>query len=255
MVRPSSRGWIRIVCVPPNVPNVYLVGVTLEQSTPLRELISRQEGILNAPQLSPSVAARIVRIDGQDVATRTIRGPARRYTNTRNVTWEFSQPSELVVREGKWWARGTTESVVSVAEFTATALDLHPGAQIEWEISGRMLQSKVVAVHEVTGMRGTAPSEFVFNPESLAGLPVVFYGGVRVKPSSAGALQRAIFNKYPTVTVVNVADVLQGKVWAAIDPTRRRSKRLKDIADIARIVESYPDLAASLPPEIRQKLS
>jgi len=55
--------------------------------------------------------------------------------------------------------------------------------------------------------------------------------------------------------VADVADVLQGKVWAAIDPTRRGSKRLKDIADIARIVESYPELGASLPPEIQQRLT
>jgi hypothetical protein len=55
--------------------------------------------------------------------------------------------------------------------------------------------------------------------------------------------------------VADVADVLQGKVWAASDPTRRGSKRLKDIADIARIVESYPELAESLPSEIRQRLS
>jgi putative ABC transport system permease protein len=198
-----------IQTAPPGVPNVYLVGVTADQATPLRELISRQQGILNAPQLSPSVAARIVRIDGEDVATRTVRGPARRYQNTRNVTWESSLPSELVVQEGKWWAKGTTEPVVSVAQDTATALDLHPGAQIEWEIAGRMLTSKVVAVHEIDGMRSTAPSEFVFNPEALAGFPVVFYGGVRIEPSQAGALQRVIFEKYPTVTVVNVADVLQ----------------------------------------------
>jgi len=198
-----------IQTAPPNVPNVYLIGVTREQSGPLINLVSQQEGVLDPARLSPSVAARLVRIDGQDIATRTIRGPARRYENTRNVTWEGEQPSELVVREGKWWTAATIEPVVSVAEFTATALDIHPGAQIEWEISGRTLQSKVVAIHEVTGMRGTAPSEFVFNPQGLAGLPVVYYGGVRMKPASAGPLQRAIFNKYPTVTVVNVADVLQ----------------------------------------------
>jgi putative ABC transport system permease protein len=198
-----------IQTAPPGVPNVYLVGVTTEQFRPLKELISNQEGILNAPQLFPSVAARIVRIDGQDIATRTVRGPARRYQNTRNVTWEFLQPSELVVREGKWWAKGTPEPVVSVAQDTATALDLHPGAQIEWEIAGRTLTSKVVAIHEIEGMRTTAPSEFVFNPEALVGLPVVFNGGVRIQPSAAGALQRAIFEKFPTVTVVNVADVLQ----------------------------------------------
>jgi hypothetical protein len=55
--------------------------------------------------------------------------------------------------------------------------------------------------------------------------------------------------------VADVADVLQGKVWAAGDPTRRASKRLKDYADIARILESYPELVDRVPQEIRERLS
>jgi hypothetical protein len=34
-----------------------------------------------------------------------------------------------------------------------------------------------------------------------------------------------------------VEDVLQGKVWAVQDSSRRGSKRQKDLADIARILE------------------
>jgi hypothetical protein len=54
--------------------------------------------------------------------------------------------------------------------------------------------------------------------------------------------------------VANLGDVLKGKVWAAQDPTRRGSKRQKDLADIARIIESNPHLAANVPPVIREKL-
>ena len=54
--------------------------------------------------------------------------------------------------------------------------------------------------------------------------------------------------------VANLKDVLQGKVWAAQDPERRGSKRQKDLADIARILEKYPELRAQVPPEIRQRL-
>jgi putative ABC transport system permease protein len=103
----------------------------------------------------------------------------------------------------------TTEPVVSVAMDAAQALDIHPGSRLEWEVAGRPLNVRVTAIHDVEAMRAAAPVEFVFNPQSLAGLPVVFNGGVRIQPSQAGALQRAIFDKYPTVTVVNVADVLQ----------------------------------------------
>jgi putative ABC transport system permease protein len=51
--------------------------------------------------------------------------------------------------------------------------------------------------------------EFLVSSETLAGLPAIYYGALRVTPSLVPALQRAIYGAYPTVTVVNVADVLQ----------------------------------------------
>jgi hypothetical protein len=54
--------------------------------------------------------------------------------------------------------------------------------------------------------------------------------------------------------VAAIEDVLQGKVWAAEDATRRASKRQKDLADIARLVEVRPDLRANVPDSILQRL-
>ncbi len=46
-------------------------------------------------------------------------------------------------------------------------------------------------------------------PPALAGLPVVWYGGVHADPNRVGELQRALYNAYPTVTVINVAQALE----------------------------------------------
>lgn len=54
--------------------------------------------------------------------------------------------------------------------------------------------------------------------------------------------------------VASLEDVLQGKIWAALDSERRGSKRQKDLADIARILENYPELRAKVPQEIRSRL-
>jgi len=198
-----------IQTAPPGVPNVYLVGVTLEQSAPLQQLIASQPGILTAPQLFPSVAARLVRVDGQEMADRPKSGFGQRYSTTRSVTWNNELPDNLTIRQGAWWKPDTTEPVVSVAEDAAQTLDIHPGSRLEWEIAGHLMNVRVTAVHDIAAMRPAAPVEFIFNPQTLAGLPVVFNGGVRIQPSADGALPRAIFNKFPTVTVVNVSDVLQ----------------------------------------------
>ena len=55
--------------------------------------------------------------------------------------------------------------------------------------------------------------------------------------------------------VARLEDVLQGKVWAYTDKERRRSKRQKDLADILRIIEKYPELEASLPQNLQDEFN
>lgn len=51
--------------------------------------------------------------------------------------------------------------------------------------------------------------------------------------------------------VAALEDLLKGKVWAYSDQERRKSKRQKDLADIMRLVETYPDLLGLLPEKIK----
>lgn len=54
--------------------------------------------------------------------------------------------------------------------------------------------------------------------------------------------------------VAAIEDLLHGKVWAAQDKARRGSKRQKDLADIARLLEGYPELRSQVPQEILDRL-
>ena len=57
-----------------------------------------------------------------------------------------------------------------------------------------------------------------------------------------------------TLPVASVDDVLRGKVWAAQDPTRRASKRRKDLLDIERLLENYPHLRSQVPADVLARL-
>lgn len=52
--------------------------------------------------------------------------------------------------------------------------------------------------------------------------------------------------------VAAIEDVLQGKTWAYSDKQRRKSKRQKDLADIFRLIETYPSLKDLLPESIEK---
>jgi len=54
--------------------------------------------------------------------------------------------------------------------------------------------------------------------------------------------------------VASLPDVLQGKIWAAQDSERRGSKRQKDLADIARLIEAYPYLRERVPTDLLDRL-
>ncbi|NUM65703.1 hypothetical protein HUU39_10575 [candidate division KSB1 bacterium] len=51
--------------------------------------------------------------------------------------------------------------------------------------------------------------------------------------------------------VAALEDILLGKIWAYADSERRKSKRQKDLADILRLVEAYPQLEERLPDSIK----
>lgn len=54
--------------------------------------------------------------------------------------------------------------------------------------------------------------------------------------------------------VASLEDTLAGKLAAWSDKGRRGSKRQKDLADIARMLETHPDLAARVPESVLARL-
>lgn len=55
--------------------------------------------------------------------------------------------------------------------------------------------------------------------------------------------------------VASLDDVLAGKIKVWRTPERRPSKAIKDLGDIARLVEAHPHLAASLPDDVTRALA
>jgi hypothetical protein len=54
--------------------------------------------------------------------------------------------------------------------------------------------------------------------------------------------------------VASIEDLLDGKIWAALDH-ERPSKRRKDLLDIERLIEAHPELRGRVPAEILTRLA
>ena len=68
----------------------------------------------------------------------------------------------------------------------------------------------------------------------------------------ARATERVILGR--SLMTAAMDDVLRGKVWAVQDPARRASKRQKDLADIARLLEACPELRPQVPADVLARL-
>ena len=51
--------------------------------------------------------------------------------------------------------------------------------------------------------------DFVFSPGTLDGFPIQYFAIMRMKPAEVAAFQRAAFQQFPSVTVINAADVIE----------------------------------------------
>jgi hypothetical protein len=74
----------------------------------------------------------------------------------------------------------------------------------------------------------------------------------RYEPFVARAEERDVLGQ--RLPVASLEGILQGKIWAAGDAAHRASKRQKDLADIARLLEAYPQLRSRVPADILARL-
>jgi putative ABC transport system permease protein len=196
---------------PPGMPNVFLLDITAKERDPLIDLVRSQKGIEGALDVVGTVAAKIISIDGKPIESLHLQAWGRRFQRSRAVAQAADQPKYTEILQGAWWnpKAPQPETQLSIADEAARILRVHPGSHMEWEAAGRTIRARVAAIHRIDEIHMYGRIEFIFNAGTLDGLPIIYYGGVRVAPRAVPALQRATYDQFPTVTVVNVADVLE----------------------------------------------
>lgn len=197
---------------PPNAPNVFMINITERERAGLEEILNAQPNLPTdpkaRPRLTPLVAARITAVNGALPDRERLRGFDRRLLSTRQVTWVEEKPDDIQIRQGAWWPAASSDALLSVDEETARILTIAPGDTVRWEITGRQFDTRVTAIHRVQSVSPGGTPDFFFNRKALEGAPVQYLGTARIAPAEVQRLQREVFARYPTVTVVNVADVL-----------------------------------------------
>jgi putative ABC transport system permease protein len=193
----------------PNLPNVFLVDITPSEIDGVRVLLKAQPSVTVPPEMIPVVSSRIVAIDGVAADHAKLKNFPKRMLQSISLTWAESAPPGTSAVSGKWWQAGEKSPVVAVNQRDAARLGVKVGSHITFAAQDSRFTATVVALTKADGQHAYSRASFVLSPAALAGLPVVWYGGVHADPARVGELQRALYNAYPTVTVINVAQALE----------------------------------------------
>lgn len=200
---------------PPDMPNLFMVNIAGEDVDGLQDLLDGYPGIEGAVELTPSVAARLLTVDGVPLEEiNAEQGRSRRRWTTRSVTWSEQKPEHTDVIRGRWWSfdEGRKDGgplLASVQESTAERLGIDVGSQLEWQVGGEQIRVKVAAIHRTEAIRPGSTVSFFLTPNALHDVPAIYYGAVRIAPDQTAYLQRLAFERFPSVTVISVADVLR----------------------------------------------
>jgi putative ABC transport system permease protein len=194
--------------VSPETPNVFLVDIAPEELSGVQSLLAKQPGVQGKLETIPIISSRITSIDGVSVDQLKVQNYPRRMLRSAPISWSDGIPKGTKITEGSWWKK-PDDPGLAVVDRVARRLNLHPGSRVDFSVADRTISTKVSAIYKVDGEHAFARSEFILAPGLVRNTPATWYGAVHVTPGSIPQLERALFAAYPTVTVINLADILQ----------------------------------------------
>jgi putative ABC transport system permease protein len=202
-----------IASAPPGMPNVFMLNITNRERAGIEELLRTRPEVEGNPEVVATVAARLERVKGKPLDQLGLQGSMRRFRSPRAVTWSAAARPQTEVLKGEWWtpesARTFKENRVCIQQDTAERLGLQPGDRLEWSVTGLKLDGVVACIYRSEEVRMGGNMDFVFSPGALDHLPLQYFALARMQPSQVASFQRACFARFPSVTIINGADVLE----------------------------------------------
>ncbi len=195
-----------------NIPNMFLIDVQKDQVEGVREIIKGATG--REAELIPTVRARIVAVNGREVdldaaEMRRERGRlGREYVVTYRPRLDYNE----TVVAGKFWDESpSSEPEISIEEGMRGVAGLDVGGALTFDIQGRKMTARVSSVRRVDWRNSRTGFLVLFRPGALDNAPQTFIGAIDgpAGEPERSRFQRALLDRYPNLSVIDVADIVR----------------------------------------------
>jgi putative ABC transport system permease protein len=174
----------------------------------VKAFFAQQPGVSQQLNLMPVVRGRFISINGQAVEQMKDQHYPRRMLEDAALSWADSLPEGDKVTAGAWWTSGNAAQI-AIDDGVARRLHLGVGSAVELETGGATHALTVAAIYRPDGQHLGARVDFVLPSGQIADQPSTWFGAAHIDPRQVAAMERGFFALYPTITVINVAEILQ----------------------------------------------
>jgi len=199
----------------PKLPNVFLIDIRDAEVAGVKNFFAHQPGVNQQLDLIPVVVGRFVSIDGKPLDQLKGRHFPVRMLENADLSWADTVPEGYKVTQGAWW-KNANDAEIAVDDGVASRLQIHVGTPIELDTGGIDRTLKVGALYKSDGQHLSARVVFVVPSGMIKDQPATWYGGVHIDPRQVGMMERAFFAAFPTITVINLADVMD-RIESVVD--------------------------------------
>jgi putative ABC transport system permease protein len=191
----------------PKLPNIFLVDITSDEVPGMRQFFKTQPGVQDQLELIPVISGHFISLNGVPLEKLKVEHFPRRMLESVSLSWADTLPAGDKIRQGKWWNDPNAHQI-AIGEGIANRIHVGVGSAVAVEVDGKLLQLTVAATFRADEQHIGGRSSFLLPSGMLKGAPTVWYGAARVDSKQVSVLERALFAAFPTVTVINLADVL-----------------------------------------------
>ena len=193
--------------VPETIPNLILAGVTRYELPDLVRTLEQRPELSEPPEFIPMAQARLTEVNGKPVEDLFSSRRERHMMQPRPAAGVDTPPSGAMITQGKWWNSHATDAV-AVRDDIAQRLHLAPGTQLVFQLGAKSLPVHVAAIYKWQERSLASSFDFILPLRTLTDVPVLYLGGVRLKPDTDASVQEVIYSKFPTVTIFSLSDIL-----------------------------------------------
>ncbi|MBL8644381.1 MAG: FtsX-like permease family protein [Rhodospirillaceae bacterium] len=196
--------------IPNDAPSMFFIDIQTPQVDTFKQTVQAVPGV-NKIITAAMIRGRITSINGVDVDKATIDPDSRwAVRGERGVSYAAELPENAKLVQGQWWpADYAGENLVSMDERVAKGMNLKLGDSLGLTILGREITAKLANTRDIRWQSGTMNFTLIYSPGAMAGAPGMHIATVNANPGTEAAVENAVLEVMPNVTVIQVRDAVQ----------------------------------------------